>query len=428
MSLLKITHELVDDLFYAVAFFWCNTFGCASEAPQRHPYRWCLFIVVDSLIRVIARFNSGSNTALVLVNRLGDAIISRDFANSLHKKVQKDSAGKLILIGDTSWEVLQDNLFADYSILFIDELKFRSELVYRVRTGLRLARLGIRTCYCLMHHRLEMRDESIMNLTGATERILAEMPFLSDRWYPWVWEATSRHMKVISSASHKSNRKRSVQGIQLRCLHAYHRQQVIANALGWDVPAPEIIEFQRADRIGQRPLVVLAVGAQSTLPFLPIDVWANVAKRLISHKFDVAFSGGLQELRYVPQLEASFEDVFGPAKSQHPDIWIGKKNFTNFMSQLRAAAAYVGRDTGGSHLAYWLGTPSVVLLNDHAGTELDRRCGDFFPYPPDFLPTSIRYVQHQTSFFNDTANLVSLTKEITQKVLDVAHTRPRMLN
>jgi len=383
---------------------------------------------MDALIRIVARFNPGSNTALVLVNRLGDAIISRDFAESARKAVQKEGSGNLILIGDTSWEVLQENLYSGFTIIFIDEFKFRSEIIYRFRTGLRLARLGVKRCYCLMHHRLEMRDESIINLTGATERTIAEMPFLSARWYPWVWDATSRHMRLVSATAHETERKQSAQGIHLRCRHAYHRQQLIVDALDWDVPSPKIIEFQEADRTGQRPLVVLAVGAQSTQPFLPMDVWVNVAKRLADHKFDVAFSGGAQERRYIPDLEASFEAVFGPAKPQHPDMWIGNKNFTNFMSQLRAAAAYVGRDTGGSHLAYWLGTPSVVLLNDHSGTELDSRCGDFFPYPPDFLPTSIRYVHHHTSFFNDTANLFSLTEEITQKVLDVAHTRPRILN
>lgn len=383
---------------------------------------------MDALVRTFARFNSGPNTVLVLVNRLGDAIISRDFAEGVKKAVEQEGAGNLILIGDTSWEVLQDNLYSSFSIMFIDELKFRSELVYRVRIGIRLARLGVKRCYCLMHHRLEMRDESIINLTGATERTIAEMPFLSARWYPWVWDATSRHMRLVSAATDETEQKRSVQGIQLRCQHAYRRQQVIVEALDWDVPSPKIIEYQRADRTGQRPLVVLAVGAQSTQPFLPIGVWVNVAKRLVDHGFDVAFSGGAQECRYVPDLEASLEVVFGTAKSQNPDIWIGKKDFTYFMSQLKAAAAYVGRDTGGSHLAYWLGTPCVVLLNDHAGTELDSRCGDFFPYPPDFLPTSMRYVRYPSSVFNDNTNLFSLTEEITQKVLAVAHTKPRKLD
>src|SRR5258706_6896298 len=39
-----------------------------------------------------------------------------------------------------------------------------------------------------MHHRPEMRDDVLVYVSASEEKIVAELPFLDLRWYPWLFE------------------------------------------------------------------------------------------------------------------------------------------------------------------------------------------------------------------------------------------------
>src|SRR5215211_722772 len=100
------------------------------RSPSRHPWKWCVFVLSDILIAKLPIPRPKSGVVVILVNRLGDAIVGRSLVLALRSSVPKGQP--FLVLGDRSWEGLKDNIYDDTATKYIDERRFRTSITYRV--------------------------------------------------------------------------------------------------------------------------------------------------------------------------------------------------------------------------------------------------------------------------------------------------------
>ena len=189
---------MIDALRTAATFMIYNLTRRDPRSRYRHPWKWCLFVMCDILISHIPVPWPKSGVVIILVNRLGDAIVGRSPVLAIQSQVKSNEP--FLVLGDYSWQVLKDNVYSQIPTRFIDEKRFRTKLAYRVKIGIWLRVRNFRTAICFMHHRLEMRDDALVYVSAGEEKIVAELPFLDLRWYPWLFEFYLNRMTKIIPA------------------------------------------------------------------------------------------------------------------------------------------------------------------------------------------------------------------------------------
>jgi ADP-heptose:LPS heptosyltransferase len=368
----------------AVRFFWMNATVRDPRATRRHNWRWVLFVFIDSLlVHQFRRRAARDGTLVVLVNRLGDAIVSKQLVDAL--RLRFESTGeRFTVLGDRSWEVLADNIYGDTETHFIDERRFRLDLFYRLKIALWMRRQNYRRAICFMHHRLEMRDDALVALSGADERIVMALPFLKYRWYPWIFETylswttclvpTDETPGTVDIFDPSRNAIRRVP-------HALDRQRGFYATL----TNGGVLRWRRLHSRGAlvgsvRAYVVLSFGASNRERCWPLTAYVDLAARLVASDYDVIFIGGPAEAVYREQLVALVAKVL---QTGRVSVLVNELSFDAIISLCAGAACFVGTDTGGSHLAMWLGVPLVTILHADRRLEAYHRLGDFFPYPAD---------------------------------------------
>src|SRR5215471_16215784 len=95
----------------ALKFLVNNITISDPRSPSRHPWKWCAFVLSDILIAKLPIPRPKSGVVVILVNRLGDAIVGRSLVLSLQSSVAKGQP--FLVLGDRSWEVLKDNIYND---------------------------------------------------------------------------------------------------------------------------------------------------------------------------------------------------------------------------------------------------------------------------------------------------------------------------
>ncbi len=96
--------------------------------------------------------------------------------------------------------------------------------------------------------------------------------------------------------------------------------------------------------------VLIHPGAGSLRKRWPLERFLALADRLRGGGRQVHFIVGPAEEDLLPELDGQKESVFRPS------------DLVELAARLRAAAAFIGNDSGVSHLAGWAGVPSVVIF------------------------------------------------------------------
>ncbi len=96
--------------------------------------------------------------------------------------------------------------------------------------------------------------------------------------------------------------------------------------------------------------VLIHPGAGSLRKRWPLERFLALADRLRGSGRQVHFIVGPAEEDLLPELDGQKESVFRPS------------DLVELAARLRAAAAFIGNDSGVSHLAGWAGVPSVVIF------------------------------------------------------------------
>jgi hypothetical protein len=330
------------------------------------------------------------------VNRLGDAIVGRSLVLALQSFVAKGQP--FLVLGDRSWEVLKDNIYSHIETKYIDEQRFRTSITYRVKISLWLRFQNYRTAICFMHHRLEMRDDALVYVSAGQEKIVSELPFLDLRWYPWAFDFYLSKMTNIIPAlpplTPQSTPVDSYCEYKRKVPHAFERMRDFLNHLYPDASLEvRPIGILTGTQLFADPIVVLNPGAKHEARMWPLSEWVSLAYQIASSGYTVCFTGGPAEAHLIGELHCLIEK--GRARGIRKGrivVSINKLSFKSLVGLFGRAVCYIGPDTGTSHLAYWLGTPTITLLLHNDGTEEGDRFGDFFPYPEGFLPTPYRCI------------------------------------
>jgi ADP-heptose:LPS heptosyltransferase len=373
-----------------VRFAWLNLVRRDPRSPGRHPWRWCLFVLVDIVIRAIPVRGPRAGTLVVLVNSLGDAIVSRPLVRELHRRYRDQP---FLVLGDESWRCLADNLYADIPTSFIDERRYTRSLRYRIMVNRRLRAMRFERAICFMHHRLEMRDDALVQVTGARESIVGSLPFHHLRWYPWLFDHyLARMTRVVESgpAYLEPGDQRPPAGCDYprRVPHVLERQRAFAAALG--------LSLEHRHRPAERPrdrTVLLNFGAKDPARQWPIAEWAALAVSIAELRYEPCLVGGPAERDRLPEVRRAISATGAPpAVAVRIRTLVNEAPFADLIDRFTTAACYIGPDTGTSHLAVHCGTPTVTILLRPAEPEEGDRFGDFFPYPDGYLRSPYRPV------------------------------------
>jgi ADP-heptose:LPS heptosyltransferase len=107
--------------------------------------------------------------------------------------------------------------------------------------------------------------------------------------------------------------------------------------------------FPRSDD-GRPARALLHPGAGSPRKRWPLENFLALAQRLRARGWQTGFMIGPAEDDLLPALEGSGEAAFRP------------RDPLELIARLRVASAYIGNDSGVSHLAAWAGVPSIVIF------------------------------------------------------------------
>jgi ADP-heptose:LPS heptosyltransferase len=348
---------------------------------------------------------------VILVNRLGDAIVSRPLILALRSRYRAD--GPFLVLGDESWRCLADNLYAAIPTTFIDEKRYTSSLRYRIAVNRWIRSQRFERAVGFMHHRLEMRDDALVYVSGAPETIVGSLPFLHLRWYRWLFDFYLERMsRIVESCPPylRASDQLPPAGCDYprRVPHVLERQQAFARALGVDLEHRHRPDVRTRGRV-----VLLNFGAKDPARQWPAAEWVTLAAGIIEMGYDPCFIGGPAERRRLGELRQAISDadlprsVAGRIRTLVDAVPLGE-----LIDAFRTAACYIGPDTGTSHLAVHWGTPTVTILLRPAGSDEEDRFGDFFPYPDGYVTTPLRYVCTTKAEFRRTGPSASVSTDV----------------
>jgi Glycosyltransferase family 9 (heptosyltransferase) len=246
-----------------------------------------------------------SGVVIILVNRLGDAIVGRSLVLSIQSKSKQNEP--FLVLGDHSWQVLKNNLYSQIPTRFIDEKRFRTSAAYRVRVSIWLRMRNFRTAICFMHHRLEMRDDALVYVSSGEEKIVAELPFLNLRWYPWLFEFyLNRMTKIVPALPPFGSPSKSVGAYckyARKVPHAFERFQNFCEHLypGTRLGVqPLVAPTERSMFTDQ--IVLLNPGAKHEARMWPLSEWVGLAHQIAKKGYTVCFIGGPAEKTLISDL------------------------------------------------------------------------------------------------------------------------------
>ena len=127
-------------------------------------------------------------------------------------------------------------------------------------------------------------------------------------------------------------------------------------------PAPVRAPFEAPSS----PYCVLHVGAGSPLRHWPAERWAKLAGSLVHQGFAPVWSGGVQELSLIDEIDPQRQFLSTAGKLDLAQLW----------HLLQGAALLVVPDTGIAHLAKLTGTPTVCLFGP--GSDVLFGAGEFW--------------------------------------------------
>ncbi|MCU0558608.1 MAG: glycosyltransferase family 9 protein [Desulfobacterales bacterium] len=138
-------------------------------------------------------------------------------------------------------------------------------------------------------------------------------------------------------------------------VHVTDHAQSHLRACGWPTEAAPCgqeegpVSFPRAGG-GNPALALLHAGAGSPRKRWPLEGFLATAERLKHRCWQPQFVVGPAEEDILPLLKHRGEAILQP------------RDAVELIARLRGASAYIGNDSGVSHLAAWAGVPSVVIF------------------------------------------------------------------
>lgn len=370
---------------------------------------WLILLIVDTLLSRFSSFKKKKGVGIILVNRLGDAVLALPTLKVLQEKYGED----IEIIGDNSWKVLKDNLYQEFTIHFIQEKKYRENFIYHLQTNWYIKSRNWKTCISFFHHSSITREGYMLLASAAEEKIVAAIPqyVLSSRQHHWLFSVTNALLDQQIPSSEETYQL-YLKGKEMTAqMHVLDRlNQFTAQLFRTDIPFiyPTIPFFaHEVAALKGKKYVILNFGASQIGRSWPLTNWVLLARLLNDLGYMTVFSGGPDEVKYQAELEQLLSQH--EVASAQIVLLINKIDFTALMGVFQQAKLYIGPDTGTTHLAIALGLKSIVLF----ANTIPERFGDYFPYPNTYVKADC----HLEVFNEIEMRNVLSTKELLESAL-----------
>lgn len=370
---------------------------------------WLLLLIIDMVLARLPSFKKKRGLGIILVNRLGDAVLALPTLKVLQERYGED----IEIIGDTSWKVLKDNLYQEFTIHFIQEKKYRENFIYRLKTNLHIKSRNWKTCISFFHHSSITREGYMLQVSAAEEKIVASIPqyITESRKHNWLFsitDALADRQIPSSEATYQLQLKGRSMTAQMHVLDRLNQftAQLFHTAIPFAYPSIPLFAHEVATLKGKK-YIILNFGASQVGRCWPLTNWVLLARLLNDLGYMTVFSGGPDEVKYQAELEQLLSQH--EVASAQTVLLINKIDFTALMGVFQQASLYIGPDTGTTHLAIALGLKSIVLFANN----IPARFGDYFPYPNAYVKADCHL-----EVFNEIemTNILS-TKELLESAL-----------
>lgn len=326
-----------------------------------------LYQAVYHVLRCIPAGRGDRHLLVVKTDEIGDYVLARHFL-SLFRKAGPYKDYKITFVGNIAFRQLfelYDRDTADETI-WLDKRKFRSDLAYRWRFLLTIRRLPVSDAVSLVYSRLWRKDDVIIALSGAKEKI-----------------GMRHNTRMVAGLE----RRLTPDPIYTRLedtgeetlFDALRNARFVEKVLGLPPqPVSTAIDVRMAIDEPSLPANYFVVFPGSGLPEKkwPADAFAAVARH-------IAGRYGLQPVVCGSSADRADCDAFIREYGAPVADLAGKTSLPQLLSILKNAACLISVDTGSVHLAAAVGCPVFGLFNG-------LHYGRFAPYPaaiaPQFYP------------------------------------------
>ena len=143
--------------------------------------------------------------------------------------------------------------------------------------------------------------------------------------------------------------------IQLLFVHSVLSGEGFSTPQSLTVPAPSAGGTLPTELANAGAYVVLHPVLKSAFKEWPFDHWVELIRRLQQKGYRIAITGGTapKEVDYLDSLKKACPDIL---------LFAGKLSFGQTADLIRGAHAYIGVDTGTTHVAAATGTPTIAIF------------------------------------------------------------------
>lgn len=297
---------------------------------------------------------------LVQTNGLGDAIINKTYNDLLIKNLHFLNNRVLIVAFDT-WIGLKEELHPNIAVYFINKKKFEWNLAYRLSVYIHLSRYACSYVVC------NLRWKPRYVIKKLLPAIIGQQFFISAH------EDSEPVQKMLFEEWCK---KKKFHCIDLGYIDSEFVRIPLfyKEVFGKDIqeigPRRTVLPNSRSEPSActARPYVVFHLGDSDRRKRWGLQKFIEVGREIVSKGYRVVFVGGPCE-----------RDLIGHINEHEFTILIDVLTLEECCALFSGASAYLGGDTGPSHLAVALNVPCVIIVG--GGTY-----GYYFPYPEDIDP------------------------------------------
>lgn len=315
-----------------------------------------LLWLIDCLVCLIPTSYKKQGTAYVRLDNIGDFILWYPCAKVM---VEHQAEKPITLIANQSLKSYVDHLGLFTEVIGVDPLRFRRNILYRLKTLVSIRLLGLEVVIDPTLTRHIWTSASLVRVSGATHKIgfisrsetgntLPES--LSDRWYSELKAVKGDFSEISSNTS-------MLQAMQLDSSHSF------------DTVLPRL-ESSIAGSLND--YIVICPGASAALRQWPSYKFVRLCSKLLSVKhYKIVICGSSGERNVAKTIVSSLKCN----KEKIIDL-TGRTSIKDLVEVVRGASLLVSNETSATHIASALGVPNVCILGG-------GHFGRFVPYPMD---------------------------------------------
>ena len=345
----------------------------AALFPGGMRRRWWMFRPIDLMVALCPVPQHRKGVLVVRMDGIGDMVLHRAALDHLAPALGVH-VGEITVLGCHSWKGLADPVFSGYRLVTIDEHAFEKKWLYRLKIALWVRRQGFRMAVCDMFMRKVLTADSLVQMSGAPERVVCQ-PFVTDRTRrEWAWYL-ARATRVIDTGPYPT--------------HDGLRHFAFLSALAGRTIPPEVPSIPWPDRPSPvpagSPYVVMNFGSNEPGRRWPFEQFLHLAGRCRDRGWRVVFVGAAAEAFAKPLVAAKSDPGLIDA--------IGHWSLPQVVDAMKGALCVVSNDTGPGHLALGCGAATVLIAGG-------GHWGCFVPYPESIRPARAIFLTREMECFH----------------------------